>query len=277
MEINSLSFSYDGSSKNVLNNINMQIKTGKINVIIGASGSGKTTLAKLICGLLPIGTGSIKIDGLVMDESNKIENDSICPVNICLIPQNPRENFSNLKIIDEFKFVLKYYKAKNINIDKKCSDALKMVGLDKSYLEKKSLELNESEIRKVALASKLILNPKIIVLDEPTIGLDGLSKKNLVSLLRKLASRYNKTIIIISYDVDFLHKIANYVYVLNSGQLVLEGDKYEVFTSDKLLDYGIEPPNIIKFEKLVKNKKNIKLGFRDDINDLIKDIYRNAR
>lgn len=277
IEINDLSFSYNNSSKKSLKNINMQIKKGKVNGIVGTSGSGKTTLVKLIAGVLPITEGNIKIDDFIMSKGNKIENDTISNVNICLIPQNPREEFSNLKVKDELKFIMKYYKAKKMETDKRCSDALKMVGLDDSYLEKKSLELNESEIRKVLLASRLMLNPKVIILDEPTIGLDSLSKKNLINLLRKLINRYNKTIIIISYDVDFLHKIANHIFVLDKGKLVLEGDKYEVFTNDKLLEYGINRPNVIEFEKLVQKKKSIKLGYRDDINDLIKDIYRNAR
>lgn len=277
IEVNNLSFSYNNSSKKALNNINMQIKKGKVNGIIGTSGSGKTTLVKLIAGILPITEGNIKTDDFIMQKGKKIENNNVFNVNICLIPQNPREEFSNLKVKDELRFIIEYYKTKKVEIDKRCSDALKMVGLDDSYLEKKSLELNESETRKVLLASRLMLNPKVLILDEPTIGLDNLSKKNLVYLLRKLINRYNKTIIIISYDVDFLHKIANYIFVLAKGKIVLEGDKYEVFTNDKLLEYGIKRPNVIEFEKLVQKKKNIKLGYRDDINDLIKDIYRNAR
>jgi len=276
MEINNLSYSYN-SSKKVLKNINMKIQEGKITGILGTSGSSKTTLLKLISGILDIQEGNIKIDDITINKGNKIENYTNSKINIRLIPQNSREKFSNLKIKDELKFIIKYKKLKNIELDKKCSDALKMVGLNDSYLDKKIEELNESEIRKVSIAAGLILNPKILILDEPTIGLDNLSKKNLIILLRKLITRFNKTIIIASNDVEFLHKIVNYLYVLDKGKIVLDGDKYEVFTNDKLLDYGIEPPNVIKFEKLVKEKKNIKLGYRDEINDLIKDIYRNAK
>lgn len=274
MEINNLSYSYN-SSKKVLKNINMKIQEGKITGILGTSGSSKTTLLKLISGILDIQEGNIKIDDITIDKGNKIENYTNSKINICLIPQNSREKFSNLKIKDELKFIIKYKNLKNIELDKKCSDALKMVGLNDSYLDKKIEELNESEIRKVSIAAGLILNPKILILDDPTIGLDNLSKKNLIILLRKLITRFNKTIIIASNDVEFLHKIVNYLYVLDKGKIVLDGDKYEVFTNDKLLEYGIEPPNVIKFEKLVKEKKNIKLGYRDEINDLIKDIYRN--
>lgn len=280
IKFSNVSYSYKTNSskkKNALNGINLEIKKGKVNGIIGRSGSGKTTLAELINVLLIPSVGNIKIDDFIIKKGKKIANVNALRVNIGLIFQFPEEQFFNLKVKDEIKFGMKYFNVKTSEIDKRCIDALKMVGLDESYLEKDPFKLSNGEKRKVAIASILAFNPKVVILDEPTIGLDSLSKKNLVSLIRKLKTRYHKTVIVITHDVDLLHQISDYIFVLDNGKLVLEGDKYQVFTNDKLYDYGLVPPKIIEFEKLVQSKKNIKIGYRDDINDLIKDVYRYAK
>ena len=90
--------------------------------------------------------------------------------------------------------------------------------------------------------------------------------------------RYGKTIIIFSKDTDFVHQISDYVYLFNNGKILLEGDKYEVLTNTKILKQNnLNKPKLIEFVDLVENKKNVKIGYRDDINDLMKDVYRYVR
>ena len=117
----------------------------------------------------------------------------------------------------------------------------------------------------------------VLVLDSFTEGLDDINQDRIIKLIRILKNRYNKKIIIASNDLEFIHKIADKVYVLYEGIVIMSGSKYDIFKQEKLLKkYGLLVPNIIKFENLVLSKKNIRLGYRDDINDLIKDIYRNS-
>lgn len=280
VKYNNVSYIYNTKTpikKRALTGIDLEIKEGKINGIIGRSGSGKTTLVELLNALIIPTSGSIKVDNFVISKKNKIKNINDLRVNVGLIFQFPEEQFFNLKVEDEIKFGMTYFKIKDNDIKKRSIEALKMVGLDEEYLAKDTFKLSSGEMRKVAIASILAFNPELIILDEPTIGLDSFSKKQLVYLIRTLKTKYNKTIIMITHDVDFLHQISDYIFVLDNGKLVLEGDKYSVFTSEKLKEYGIDAPKIIQFEKLVQESKGIKLGYRDDINDLIKDIYRYAK
>ena len=236
-----------------VNNINLTINKG-INVIIGENGSGKTTLLDLIANEITPTKGEILVN------SKKIGY--------------AKENLDYTETLYD-ELMNNLYLSKLKNYEKRINDVLLMVNLDSSVLDKKIKTLTQSEIKKASIAISLICNPDILILDNPSNNLDKEAKDNLIKLIKLLKNRYNKTIVIASNDLEFVHKIADKIYVLYNKKIVLEGNKYGVFTSN-LKKYNLDKPNIIKFEELVQNKKNIKLGFRDEINDLIKDIYRNT-
>ena len=220
--------------------------------------------------------GTIRIEDYILENKRKVPYINDLRFNIGLVFQFPEEQFFNATVKQEIEFGMKQFSYKLDNIDKRASDALKMVGLNDSYLERSPFSLSNGEMRKVAIASVLAFNPKVIILDEPTIGLDTISKKTFLRMLKTLKNRYHKTIIVVSHDVNMIHKIVYYLFVLDHGKLVLEGDKYEVFTNENLDKYQVARPNIIEFSYKVMKKKGIKIGYRDEINDLIKDIYRHV-
>lgn len=264
--------------KTVLESINLNFSKGKIYSIIGKSGSGKTTILELINGLLLPTSGQIKEDSFVLENNSRIKNINDLRVKVGLVFQFPEEQFFCKTVKKEIEFGMNCFNYKTSMIDKRISDALLMVGLNDSYLDRDPLSLSHGEMRLVAIASILAFNPRVIVLDEPTIGLDSVSKKNLIRLIKLLKNRYNKTIIIVSHDTDLLLKITDEVNILENGKIVLSGDKYEVFSNEKVMKKNnIKVPSLIEFSNLVKKKKSIKLGYRDEINDLIKDIYRHVK
>lgn len=276
IKIKDLSYKYQNENEIFLDNLNLNFKEGKVNGIIGPSGSGKTTILELIDGLIKPTFGKIEISKYILN--NKTKDYKELRSNIGFLFQFPEQQFFNETVKQEIELSSKIYNYRMDEIDKRAKDSLKMVGLEEEYLTKDPLSLSHTEARKVALASILIYNPKILLLDEPTIGLDNKSKNEFIKLIRLLKNRYKKTIIIVTHDMDMLHKIVDNVILLNDGKIVMQGNKYDVFRETKeLKKYGILPPKVMMFSSKVLNKKNIKLGYRDEINDLIKDIFRNVK
>lgn len=256
--------------KQVLRNINMIFHSGTIYSIVGSSGSGKTTLLSIILGNLEPKVGTIQINGVDVKSQDKYL------FNIGVVYQNPDDYFCTETVRQELEAQLKKYNYRLNEMNKRITDSLILVGLDNSFLNKKIKVLSFTEKKKLSLAIALISNPKFLILDEPSVNLDLESKKWLIQLLRRLKNRYKKTILIASNDTDFLLKIVDYVYVLGNQEIRLEGNKIDVFKQETILiKYHINVPKIIHFENLVFKRKGIRIGYRDDINDLMKDIYRN--
>ncbi|MCI8545034.1 MAG: ATP-binding cassette domain-containing protein [Bacilli bacterium] len=262
--------------KLILEDINLELKEGKINGIIGKCGSGKTTFLELMNVLLLPTLGSIQIGNYQMEKNCKIKDVNNLRVELGYVFGNPKHQFFLPTVREEIAFGMKQFSYKLDKIDSRISDSLKMVGLDDSYLERDPIKLSNGEMRKVAIASVLAFNPNILIFDEPTLGLDSISEKSFLKMLKLLKNKYHKTIVIVTHDVNMIHKIADYLFVFYEGKKVLEGTKYEVFESELLEQYEVVRPMIMEFSYQVLKKKGIKLGYRDDVNDLIKDIYRHV-
>lgn len=263
-------------SNKVLEDINLDLNEEKIIGIIGKSGSGKTTLVQLLNGLFIPSKGNIQVDDFIIRKGMKLGNINNLRRKVGLVFQFPEEQFFNPTVKDEISFALKYFKYKSDRINKQVSNALTMVGLDNEYLSRNVFNLSGGEKRKIAIASILVFNPKIVILDEPTVGLDYKSKKRMMELIKKLKERYNKTIIIVSHDVDMLNVIADDIIVMNEGKVMMSGSKNEVFKNTSLFnEIGLRLPKIVEFTGKTA-KKGIILGKYTDIKDLMKDIYRNV-
>lgn len=249
MEIKLVNTSY----KNTLENINIGFKKG-INSIIGKN---KTLILDILSGLIK-DKGQIKIDSKVISKDlNKY---------VSYVLEFPEEQFFNNTVLEELKC------GKKIT-DEEIENVLTIVGLNKELLELNPFNLSSGEKRKLGIASILLDDKDIILFNEPTIGLDNIGIESIIKLFRDLKSK-GKIVIIASSNIEFVHKVSDYIYLIEEN-VVLEGTKYEVLKStDNLISRGIELPQIITFSNLVLKEKNIKIGYRDDIKDLIKDIYR---
>ena len=255
-----------------LKKVNINFKEGLINGIYGSNGSGKTNIAYLL-GLNSVPSkGHIELDGITIDDNNPMINYNMLKFEVGFISQNPLLQMFCETVQDQMIFTLNQYGYKN-NL-KHIKDSLKMVSLSSDYLKRKINTLSSGEIFKLSLAITLSLNPKIVIMDEPFSFLDNKSQKELVKLLRILKNRYHKTIIILSHNMDLLYNVSDYLFILSDNHIVVEGTKQDIFKQhSKLSNHYIELPKLVKFVDLVKEKKNIKMGYRDNINDLLKDVY----
>ena len=256
--LSNVSFKYD---KDLFNNLNLEINYNTITGIIGKSGSGKTTFLELIANILKPSEGKIIFE----DFYKSIKN-------IGIIFQMPEKEFFNVYVDKEISFALN-----NFNMNKKrLVEVIKLVGLKEDILNKKIKELSNGEKRLIAIASTLVYNPKLILFDEPTIGLDYKNKKKVINLIKNLKNRYEKTIIIVSHDIDLMYELCDDLIVLSNGKLILYGNTLDVFNEiDLIKKYDIPIPKVVLFENLVK-EKNIKLLKSRNVNDLIKEVYRNV-
>lgn len=278
IKLKNVSFNYNNNSpiqKNAINDISLNIKSNSITGIIGPSGSGKSTFAELINALHLPTKGTINVGKVKIVKNHKIPNIKYLRFNVGLVYQNPEEQFFNKTVKKEIEFGLQTFNYMLKEKDKRVSDSLKLVGLNNSYLNRDPFGLSNGEQRRVALAIVLAFNPKVMIFDEPTIGLDNKGKRNLIKIIKMMKIRYNKTIIIITSDTDLLLELADYIYVFDQGEIAFHGTKMEVFTNfTAIRQLHIKLPKLIEFSKLVENKKGIRIGYRDDMNDLMKDVYR---
>lgn len=260
-----------------LKDITTTIIPNKINALIGPSGSGKSTMIELINGLKLPTKGIIHVGNHKLKKNTRIVGANKLRSEIGVVFQNPEDQFFQKTVKKEIEFGMKYFGYKTDKINQRIQSALKMVGLDDSYLLRSPFELSGGEKRKVAIASVLAFNPEVIILDEPTNGLDTTSKESLISLIKMLRDKYNKTVIVVSHDVDVMYRFVDNVIILSNGNILLQGDKYEVFKNIELLtNNGVKVPRIVEFLHKTECKTGKYLGKIDNVEDLTKEIVKNV-
>lgn len=261
--------------KTYINNFSYKFSEGKVYSIIGSTTSGKEKLPLLINAVNKPYAGIIKI-GEFINDGKYIKNINKLRMNVGYIKENPNEFLFNKRVIDELNFGIKYFKYKLNKQSIRIQEALTLVGLTEDYLYKEVNSLSLNEKKRLSIASSLIFNPSIIVLEEPIMFLTYKDKEKLIKLIHTLKTKYKKTIIIITKDTNLPYEVSDEVLLFSDGELVGCGGK-ELLTQDKLISkIKCDIPEIVKFIN-VSNKMNANLTYTSNILDLIKEVYRNAK
>ena len=277
IKIKHVSFSYLTKTPNqveALDDVSFEIKDHSITALIGHTGSGKSTLIQLLNALMIPSSGEIEVDDFLIT-NNKRKNKRIKELrkHIASIFQFPEYQLFEETVEKDVAFGLKNYGVKEDIAIQQAHAALSQVGLDESFYKRSPFELSGGEKRRVAIAGILILNPDILVLDEPTAGLDPQGTKIVLDLIRKLHND-GKTIILVTHDMNIVLNYATDVVVLKGGRLAFEGSPQELFrlTSD---DLALDVPPLYAFAKtLLDSGLDIKIENIHTLDDLFKEIER---
>jgi energy-coupling factor transport system ATP-binding protein len=257
IEVQDVYFTYPNGVE-ALKGVSMTIRDGEFVAIMGENGAGKTTLVKHFNGLLKPTKGKVLVDGI---ETTKVSVATLAR-KVGFVFQNPDHQLFCETVDEEIAFALRNFGFSEDIIEKRVTWALNLMGLYQ-YRKTSPFMLSGGERKRVALASVLAWDPKILILDEPTIGQDYQQKEKLRQFIMQLKAQ-NKTVVIVTHDVEFVAECNPRVLLMRGGKIVADGEARRVLTDPDMLERAfLVPPQIAQIFMQLSD-----LGFPRDIIDI---------
>lgn len=226
-----------------LYDINIDIKSNGFVSIVGHTGSGKSTLIQHMNGLLKPTSGTITIGDKVIKSDERNKGLKEVRQHVGLVFQFPEYQLFEETVEKDIMFGPMNYGVSEDEARQRAKEVIKIVGLDESILEQSPFHLSGGQMRRVAIAGILAMNPDILVLDEPTAGLDPQGQNEMMQIFNDLYQKYNKTIVLVTHDMNLVCEYAEYVIVMHRGEMTLKGTPREVFKKvETLAQCGITLP-----------------------------------
>lgn len=249
MECKDVTYSYPLMTEPAIKNLNLQIERGKFYGVIGENGSGKTTLCALLRGFAPSFYKG-EIQGEVLVEGKNIEEyGGELSQKIGFVFQNPFTQISGVKdtVFEEVAYGLENFGVPVDEIVRRVVDVMKMTNIE-SLAEKNPFELSGGQMQRVALASVIVLEPDILIIDEPTSQLDPEGTESVFAIIKAMKEK-KKTIILVEHKVDLIAEYVDDVLVFKDGEMIAAGDKNEILTDTSLLEKGVALPQVVLLSK----------------------------
>ncbi len=239
--------------KKAIDNINLEIEEGELVGIIGHTGSGKSTLIQHFNGLLKPTSGKILVEGKDIWESKA--NTRQARFTVGLVFQYPEYQIFEETVYRDIAFGPKNMGLSADEVDRRVKETAIAVGIDEDLLQKSPFELSGGQKRRVAIAGVMAMEPKILILDEPTAGLDPKGREKILNLIKAHHKRTGCTVLIVSHSMEDIARYANKILVMNKSQIFCYGMTAEVFKrADEISKMGLTVPQITRVINELKNR-----------------------
>ncbi|MFS9195010.1 energy-coupling factor transporter ATPase [Streptococcus sp. OMI633] len=237
-----------------LSDVTLEIQDGSYTAIIGHTGSGKSTLLQLLNGLLRPTEGTIQFDDFVLDNHSEPKEMKYLRKKVGLVFQFPESQLFAETVLADVAFGPQNFGVPKDKAEEIAKEKLAIVGLEESIYDKSPFELSGGQMRRVAIAGILAIEPEILVLDEPTAGLDPAGRKELMALFETL-HKNGMTLVLVTHMMDDVANFADTVFALEAGKLVLNGSPREVFQQvDYLHKLQLGVPQVTNFALQLKQR-----------------------
>lgn len=273
LETKNLSFTYPDGTQ-ALKNINLKIKKGEKIAIVGPNGAGKSTLFSHLNGLTEPTSGHIEVDG----EEIIYNRDELLKVRqkVGIVFQDPNDQLFAPTVKEDVAFGPMNLGLDYDEVKKRIAESLEMVGM-RGFEDKTPHHLSGGQQKRVAIAGIIAMRPEIMILDEPTAGLDPEGVDKVLAILNKLNNE-GISIIISSHDIEMVNQFADKIFVLYSGEIIAHGDKHQIFSDKKLLKKAClkEPVTIEILHKLKENGLDVDTE-KITVNETVEEILKASK
>lgn len=261
-----------------LKDVDLEIEEGKVTAIIGKTGSGKTTLVQHLNALLLPTSGKLEILGRTISAQEKPQHLKSLRKDVGLVFQFPEYQLFEETILKDIAFGPKNFGVSEEEAVRRAREVIKVVGLEEAMLERSPLDLSGGQKRRVAIAGILAMDPQVLVLDEPTAGLDPQGAQSMMQLFMNLNKQMKKTVLIVTHDMEHVLNYCDNVVVVDNGQILQKTSVHEFFRkTDLLKQLNILPPAIIRTREML-NQRGFHLSEEImDIPSLAKEILREVK
>ncbi|MGX9292690.1 energy-coupling factor ABC transporter ATP-binding protein [Bacillus sp. A015] len=241
-----------------LYDVNATIKEGSYVAVIGHTGSGKSTLLQHLNGLLKPTKGSIALGDTVLQANKKQKDLKSLRKKVGIVFQFPEHQLFEETILKDICFGPMNFGVPQEKAEAKAKEMLKLVGLSESLLSRSPFELSGGQMRRVAIAGVLAMEPEVLVLDEPTAGLDPRGRKEIMDMFYELHQKANLTTILVTHSMEDAAHYADQMIVMHKGTVKATGTPRELFANrTDMSSFGLDLPETIKFQQAVEEKLGI--------------------